>query len=443
MKKLILIFAAILGLNLAAQAQVTTDTVNKKETYDEMLERIRSYYTPQQGFFLKAFTDKGDPHFMITDDKGNFKFGIGGNVHFTFFYDVYGSVDDKAFTTAVIPVPTDYANQIGFSMGGSKLNFRASGKMGNKTMAGFIEFGAGTSGNAINLRHAYFSYGGLTVGQTWSLFMDLSAGAETVDLEGPNTQISSRHPLIAYTLPIGKSWKIAASAEMPSLSYVFDKAVGSTTVSSIEEEYQNLPDFVIQSKYKWNNGHVQVGAIYRNLTYYNFNTATGEGNTERRQGWGVSASGSLLIAKKCIFSGQYFIGKGIASYVNDLAAAHVDLVAITDKVTGEKDMETVPMTGFYVSLQALWSARLSSSFIYGYTHLLKSDNYIYGDKDRFLNSTHYAAVNLFWEINSDLKIGAEYLFGMKDLQYYGSAPVDNSSLYGMANRLDFMLNYSF
>ena len=188
---------------------------------------------------------------------------------------------------------------------------------------------------------------------------------------------------------------------------------------------------------------MQVGAIYRNLSYYNLNTATGEGKTESRQGWGVSASGSLLIAKKCIFSGQYFLGKGIASYVNDLAAAHVDLVEITDKNTGDTDIETVPMTGFYISLQALWSAQLSSSFIYGYTHLLKSDNYNYGITDRFLHSTQYAAVNLFWEIHPDLKIGAEYLFGMKDLQYYGSEPVDKSTLYGVANRLDFMLNYSF
>lgn len=443
MKKLLLIFAIILGLNFTAQSQAANDTVNKKESYEKMLERIRSYYTPKQGFFQKAFTDKGDPHFMITDDQGNFKFGIGGNVHFTFFYDVYGSVDDKAFTTASIPVPTDNTNQIGFSMGGSRLNFRAIGKIGRRNMTGFIEFGAATSGNAINLRHAYFSYGGLTVGQTWSLFMDLSAGVETVDLEGPNTQISSRHPLIAYTLPLGKSWKMAFSAEMPSLSYVFDKKVGASAVYSIEEEYQNLPDFVIHGKYKGDIGHVQIGAIYRNLSYYNYNSVTDEGKTESRQGWGVSASGSVLIAKKCIFSGQYFIGKGIASYVNDLAAANVDLVEITDKSTGEQDMETVPMTGFYVSLQALWSARFSSSFIYGYTHLLKSDNYNYGKDDRFLNSTHYAAVNLFWEIHPDLKIGAEYLFGMKDLQYYGSEPVNKSSLYGVANRLDFMLNYSF
>lgn len=443
MKKLLLIFAIILGLNFTAQSQAANDTVNKKESYEKMLERIRSYYTPKQGFFQKAFTDKGDPHFMITDDQGNFKFGIGGNVHFTFFYDVYGSVDDKAFTTASIPVPTDNANQIGFSMGGSRLNFRAIGKIGRRNMTGFIEFGAATSGNAINLRHAYFSYGGLTVGQTWSLFMDLSAGVETVDLEGPNTQISSRHPLIAYTLPLGKSWKMAFSVEMPSLSYVFDKKVGASAVYSIEEEYQNFPDFVIHGKYKGDIGHVQIGAIYRNLSYYNYNSVTDEGKTESRQGWGVSASGSVLIAKKCIFSGQYFIGKGIASYVNDLAAANVDLVEITDKSTGEQDMETVPMTGFYVSLQALWSARFSSSFIYGYTHLLKSDNYNYGKDDRFLNSTHYAAVNLFWEIHPDLKIGAEYLFGMKDLQYYGSEPVNKSSLYGVANRLDFMLNYSF
>ena len=448
MKKLLLILAAILGFNMTAQSQskgeqISADTVNKKETYDEKVERIKSYYTPEQGFFQKAFTDKGDPHFMIMDDQGNFKFGIGGNVHFTFFYDVYGSVDDKAFTTAAIPVPTDKANQIGFSMGGSKLNFRAIGKIGKRNMLGFIELGAGTSGNVINLRHAYFSYGGLTVGQTWSLFMDLGAGAQTVDLEGPNTQISSRHPLIAYTLPLNKSWQIAFSAEMPALSYIFDNTVGSTTVYSIEEEFQNAPDFVIHGKYKGDIGHVQVGAIFRNLSYYNYNIITGEGNTERRTGWGASASGSVLIAKKCIFSGQYFIGKGIASYVNDLAAAHVDLVKMTNRSTGEADMETVPMTGFYVSTQALWSAQFSSSFIYGYTHLFQNKDYIYGTSDRFLNSTHYAAVNLFWEIHPDLTIGAEYLFGLKNLQYYGSEPVDKSSLYGVANRLDFMLNYSF
>ena len=46
-----------------------------------------------------------------------------------------------------------------------------------------------------------------------------------------------------------------------------------------------------------------------------------------------------------------------AIFVNDLAAANVDLVKITDKYTGDQDVETVPMTGFYVSLQALWSTQ--------------------------------------------------------------------------------------
>ena len=230
---------------------------------------------------------------------------------------------------------------------------------------------------------------------------------------------------------------------MPGLSYAFDKMVGLNAVYSIEEEFQNIPDFVIHGKYKGDIGHVQVGAIFRYLSYYNYNDITGEGNTERRFGWGASASGSLFIAKKCIFSGQFFIGKGIASYVNDLAAAQVDLVKMVYLPTGEASMETAPMTGFYVSLQALWSARLSSSFIYGYTHLFQYENYKYGMGDRFLKSTHYAAVNLFWEIHPDLTIGAEYLFGMKDLRYYDTKPVDKSSLYGVANRLDFMLNYSF
>ncbi len=420
------------------------DSLYKQKAYEEMVERLKSYYNPEEGFFRKVYTDGGGPHFTIMDNKGNFKFAIGGNVHFTMFLDFYGSVDGNDFTTTNIFVPTDKASHFGLTAGSTKLNFKAEGKVGKRNMVGFVEMGVSAANGGITLRHAYVSYAGFTVGHTWSQFMDLAAGARTVDLEGPNTQISIRHPLIAYTLPIGKHWHLAASAELPSLSYVF-----AANQHVVEEEFQAIPDFVIHAKYKSDNWHLQAGAIFRDLAFYYNDPVTGSGVTKKRFGWGTALSGSVFVAKKVMFSGQFVFGQGIASYIQDLANAKVDLVFMHNTaITNPKesyDLKTPMMCGFYAAMQVFWTSRLNSSFIYGYTNLLpiKGVEYGYlsdgGTFTNFLSETHYAAVNLFFDINADLSIGAEYLFGMKKLRGYNGNPNQQ----GIANRIDFMLNYSF
>lgn len=420
------------------------DSTYKQQAFDEMIERLKSYYNPEEGFFQKVYTDGGGPHFTIADNKGNFKFAIGGNVHFTMFLDVYGTVDGNDFTTTNIFVPTDKNPHFGITAGSTKLNFKAEGKVGKRNMVGFIEMGVSSASGGIILRHAYVSYCGLTVGHTWSQFMDLAAGARTVDLEGPNTQISIRHPLIAYTLPIGKHWHLAASAELPSLSYIF-----ATNQHVAEEEFQAIPDFVIHAKYKDDNWHLQAGAIFRELAFFYNDPVLGNMNPQKRFGWGTTVSGSVLVAKKVMFSGQFVFGQGIASYIQDFANAKVDLVYMRDKniqdPTRNTDLKTPFMCGFYAALQAFWTHRLNSSFIYGYTNLLpiKDVEYGYlsdgGTFTNFLSETHYAAVNLFFDINADLSIGAEYLFGMKKMRGYDGNPNQQ----GVANRIDFMLNYSF
>lgn len=422
---------------LSSLSDTTELTKKQKEEirYNNMVERVKNFYNPEQGYFQKAFTDAGDPHFMIEDKKGNFTFGIGGNVHFTMFYDYYGSVDGKDFTTTNIPVPTDYAPHFGFTLGASKLNFRATGNVGKRKLFAFIELGVTTASNNITLRHAYVSYAGLTIGHTWSLFMDLGAGGRTVDLEGPNTQISIRHPLIAYTLPLGKKWHLAFSAEAPSLAYVFGGK------KYVQEEFQAAPDFVIHAKYKGELGHIQMGAIFRTLAYY-YNDPVKGGRSEYRFGWGVAASGSVLIAKKCIFAGQAVVGQGIATYIQDFNSdnAKLDLLIMRNATTDEiLDLATAPMCGFYLSVQALWTSRLNSSFIYGYTNLLPYKGVRYGADDNgfLLECTHYAAANLFFDINPDLSIGGEFLFGLK------KGTLNGNAAQGFANRFNCMINYKF
>ena len=61
------------------------------------------------------------------------------------------------------------------------------------------------------LRQAYGEYAGWLIGKTWSTFMDLDDGPETVDFNGPVGQPFSRPVQIRYTYntPTGASFKVA------------------------------------------------------------------------------------------------------------------------------------------------------------------------------------------------------------------------------------------
>ena len=63
----------------------------------------------------------------------------------------------------------------------------------------------------LRVRHAYGEYAGFLIGKTWSTFMDLDDGPETVDFNGPVGQPFSRPVQIRYTynLPSGESFKVA------------------------------------------------------------------------------------------------------------------------------------------------------------------------------------------------------------------------------------------
>ena len=53
--------------------------------------------------------------------------------------------------------------------------------------------------NALRLRHAYASLGGVLVGQNWSILGDENTYADTIDAEGPVGVASIRRPQVRYT----------------------------------------------------------------------------------------------------------------------------------------------------------------------------------------------------------------------------------------------------
>lgn len=423
-KRITLIFIFFLSfISLYSQKETTKDTIHR--SLGGLILKVNPrqlwhVYDPERGFFQKAYTDKGDPRFMITNEDESFKFGIGGFISVVGITDFNGMVENRDFVTSQIPVPSEnYSGQFALGAESSRINFKAVGSSKFGNIVAFLETDFRGNTNTLRLRHAYISYFGFTIGQTWSTFMDLEAAPPTIDLEGPNTEISVRQPMIRYTHSFLDKFSVSVAMEMSSA------LIGDYSEFGIRNEYQKVPDFPIHFKYKDNFGHLQLGGLVRVMNYYDDTVAHRSIN---KVGFGVSLSGKFNIGKKNFLYFQSVYGQGIARYIQDLSFANLDLVRDLNR---SGNLRTLPMFGAYLSFQRNWMEHLYSALIYGFTMLNPPPQYNF---PWLFSHTHYFAVNLFWEFIPYGTMGIEYLFGKR---------VNQTGTSGNANRIDIMFRYGF
>lgn len=409
-------------------------------------------YHPERGFFQKAYRDRSDPTFMITNEDNSFQFGIGGTIRATASYDFQGAVNHKRFVTWNIPIPTNYAESFGLNLASSSLYCKTKIKLGKENMIGFLSFETNDENN-ITLSQAYISYGGFSVGQTYSFFMDLAAGIENVDLRGPNTQINKTHPLIGYTHIINDRFLVAAACESPELNLFDWSEIG------IWDENQSFPDFTARTTYIGDFGHLQLSGIFRTLKYWSEdkNIArspyTDKGNTQKRFGWGTALSGRINFTPKFFMSFQGIYGKGIQEYIQDYGNTCSDLIPKPniDKITGNKyfNMQTLPIWGGYLGLQYNFSPKFTFSTVYGRinmdTPLVKDAKGLSNDILNIIDykRSAYLAINAFYHINNYCTLGLAYLNGKRLQRQRENYILNGKEKYGHANRFDLMFSYSF
>lgn len=430
MRKVFMILLVLLSCHgLFAQEN---DTLNPK-TYVKQSDKNWNHYNPERGFFQKAYSDEGDPRFMITNEDETFSFGVGGVLQVISFYDFMGSLDNKDFSTWNIPVPTNHTSQYGMTVGSTKINFKSKSKLGRQNLIAFISLNTPSSEDRIKLRQAYISWGDVTIGKTYSFFMDLAAGPMTVDLQGPNTQISLNTPLIGYTHPFGK-WTLAVALEMPKY-----KVPENFLDYGIGNDFQSSPDFTAHIHYKTSFGHLQLGFLTRRLHYWVIPVDQDINRSKRCSGNGVSLSGLINITPKCFFTFQGIYGAGIAQYINDFGSAEIDLVLdeINQEDPNKNSLKALTTYGGYGSFQYNWNEKFRSALIYGLTGV-SNVNDLYKDLYSF-DLSQYAALNLFYRINDFCMCGVEYLHGIRMDFVPNSSDTEN----GYANRLNVMFSYTF
>ena len=133
--------------------------------------------------------------------------------------------------------------------------------------------------------------------------------------------------------------------------------------------------------------------------------------------WGVNLSGSVQLTEASKWMGQFAYGHGIERF-RGFPSYSLD---------ANGSLVTVPLMPSYVSYEYEWSDQWKSVIAYSRATVEHPTA-----TPALLRSTDYIAANLLWRPIEQVRLGLEYLHGIR---------VDQDSSRGDANRLQFAVWY--
>ncbi len=306
------------------------------------------------------------------------------------------------FATATIPVEgeSNYGGTTQFNMNarGSSLSLdvRAPELPGNFRFYYNNDFFGGGGGMSYRLKQLYGQFYDVTAGFTYSCFEDPDAWPDTVDYEGPNSVIFARRPVARYALSITEGWQMNFGLEAPAAE--IDAGSTPNNVSGSN----SAPDGTMNVR--WENakiGHVQLGSVVRSIGAKD----SGYGN-ERTVGWGFNLSSSVNVFERDSVQAQLTYGEGIFRYFND------DFINNDAAFDAQGNLNAIPTFGAMIGYTHHWSDQFRSTATYGYVNL---DNEPTQGPNAY-HETHYASLNLVWQLRKKLSVGLEGLYGQKEAQ---------------------------
>ena len=343
---------------------------------------------------------------------------VGGYAKSDLTIDPRPAGDQERFIPASIPIPPPaQVTNSTVSVRPSRVNADFLVPLKDRDLRFFVEIDFfGSSSTTPRLRHAYAQGKNLLLGQTFSNFMDPDAGPDTLDFQGPNSQISIRNPQIRYTFKLSKSTSTSISVEKPTSDVAFKTPEFSAQPNSPS------PDGTFQVRHEMGSGHVQFSALLRDVSAF-----LPDGRSTSVFGWGFNLAGLQKLFGKdaLVYQGAY--GNGIARYMNDTSGLGIDAGVET---APQPHLKAVPVVGTYAGYQHYWSSRVRSSLVYGFAQAQNTS----GQTNSAYHSSHYTATNLIWSPITSLSLGAEFLYGWR-------VNKDNST--GNAPRIQLSAKYNF
>ncbi|BDD12676.1 hypothetical protein FUAX_51080 (plasmid) [Fulvitalea axinellae] len=340
---------------------------------------------------------------------------ILGSVRFLALYDNELLDRKNAFNTYEIPVDNHKSRIPNYysSLDQSRISFEVTRKTSGGNV--FIRLESDFAGsNGYRIRHAYASFGNFLVGQTWSLFSNVSSLPLTVDTNGPSGAAKVRTPQIRFRLPIDSKNTFYAALEY-SVTEV--EAVDTTGLEVIELN----PDLTVRWDRVFDFGKIQFSGMFTTVA-----TKDADRNVRASIVVGGGFFGTVNINEFAKIDFQIAYGNAIARYVNVLDGQNLDTTY--DPV--EKKYKPLVSYGGFISYGYKWSKRINTSLSLG---LAGVDVKKYQPSDAFRRSYSLSG-DVFWKVVKGSRIGVEYSYGRRQ---------DANNDAGDASRIAALFYYDF
>jgi hypothetical protein len=370
---------ALLALFVAASARGEGDTMERGAQADASLEeRLKA----------KARTIEG------TDTR----YLIAGFAQLDAMWTRRELIGDEqdTFLTSAIP--------FGAASDGARLGIRASqfnailhtptswGTFSAHLQADLFAYDDGARPNLTQLALRFGEW--LTVGKSYTTFMDDAAWPSTLDYNGPSGAVFVRQFVLRGSLPLAEGWRLEGALEDPQA----DESAGGPNYSVSASA--DRPDVVARLRYEGERLHAQLAGLQRSVTYSA--QVASVGSVRRTlSGRGVSASAALQIGSDDRLLAQWNQGEGIGRYFNDGLS---DVGAVYD---AGGTLKPLKLSGGYLYHERQWAARWTTTA--GVSALRTGSEGLRPAGD--LKRVEYVSMNLVHRARTDLYLGAEVLWG--------------------------------
>lgn len=378
-------------------------------------EVINIFYATQGEYFR----DPQVPRFILTDREGKWALGIGGYVMARSEFDFDKIVDNVDFLPSHIQRGNGPSTQYQMDVSTSTLFIKLVGH--SRLLGDFHIYTAGDwrgDGKTLRLLNAYMATKYMTLGYSTGSFMDLAAYPATVDNAGPCGMTFYRATQLALRYGFDWGLSMGIAIESPDI-----QATGNEYVSVGAQRFPNIP---IYFKYQIDkNTHVRVGGIMRDVSYRNLVN----GAQRQKIAWGAQAS-TLLTMGDFHISGQYTVGEGIGSLINDVSNVGMDVVPVPEK---DGAMMMLLTDVWFASMQYNINKSMFVGAVYSQSNIRSRKGFAGANPDMYKRG-QYVAVNMFANISQNMQLGIEYLHGWR---------LDFDEHTYNANRINLSARYNF
>lgn len=422
--KTLLLSALLLSATISATAQrwveITdgeTPVICISETVNEAPDVVEIFQNTQSSYYHDARA----PRFILVDQEGKWALGLGGYLQAKIEYDFDRAVNNVDFLPSAIFEKGGPSSQLQMDMTNSTIFMKLVGR--SRLLGDFVVYTSGNwrgSGLGFQLLNAYMSTSYLKFGYGVGSFMDIEAVPTTIDYGGPSgmTFYRTMQVMLRYGFDWGLSMGVAL--ENPDVSAEQNDLVGVDV-----QRVPNVPVYVQYNLMGKSDNHIRLGAVMRDIYY----TDKVSGKHSDKVGWGAQAS-LLTTMGGLQLLGQFTIGEGIGSLVNNISNIGVDIVP--DPEAPGKAM-LLRSESWYAGLQYNFTKNFMMSATYSQTALHSRKGYAEYNPGASRKG-QYVVANAIYNLTDNLQIGVEYLHGWR---------TDFNEKTYNANRVNLSARYDF